>query len=96
MPFPLQLLLEVTQPLISFELLCLLVRLVCWLKPEWTKVDLYSMEQEYVESIFLVWAQEGSICPPYVKIQIFMHFQLSVIVLSISASHFLEMTMFIS
>ena len=51
----------------------------------------------YVASIFLVWAQEGSICPPYVKIQFFfMHFQLSFIVLGISASHFLEMTMIIS
>ena len=30
------------------------------------------------------------------KSRFFMHFQLSIIVLGISASHFLEMTMFIS
>ena len=41
-------------------------------------------------------AQDGSICPSCVKIQIFMHFQLSIIVLGISASHFLEITMHIS
>ena len=40
--------------------------------------------------------QEESICPPYVNIGFLMHFQLSIIVLGNSASHFLEMTMLIS
>ena len=39
-------------------------------------------------------AKEGSICLPYVKIQIFfMHFRTLIIVLGFSASYFLEMVM---
>ena len=77
----------VTQPLIPLKWLCLLVRKAWRLKRERVKLGSHST----------VGVHEGSLYLPYVKIQIcFMCFQISIIILDISASYFLDMVMLIS